>query len=88
MQAAVEYRLDQFDGFGRTALPPGREISADLGADAVHGAVLIVYRRAERQVGEDFAHRGRQRSADAVNADRHRARGVADLRGAEFDLSG
>ena len=86
MQAAVEHRLDEFDRLRRAALPSGRKVPADLGADAMDRAFMIVYRRAEGQVGQHFAHRGGERAADAVNADGHGARGAADMGGAKFDL--
>jgi len=40
----------------------------------------------KRQIGEDFADGGRQRSSDPVYADGHRARGAAHAGGAKFDF--
>ena len=86
VHAAIEHGLDQFDGFGCAALPPGVEVAADLRADAMDRRILILYRRAERQVGDYFPHRDRQRAADTVDANRYGAGGAADAGGAKFQV--
>jgi len=84
VHATIEHGLDQFDGFRCTALPAGFEIAADFGADSVHGGFLIVDRRTERQVRDDFTHGRRQRPADAIDADRHGSGCAPDVGRAEL----
>jgi len=86
MGVAVEDGFDELDRLGLAAEAPGLKEAADLGADAMDGRLRIVDRGAERQVGENFAHRDRQRGAHPVDADRHRAGRTADAGLAEFDL--